>query len=193
MTVDEIFEMACSATLDTEGRVLTKIPGDPGEETYWGISRRYWKSWVGWQYIDKYKNNGRIPEKLAVSLIPAVKKFYRTNFWDRMGGDEVAKISPNVAIELFDTSVNLDVMDAVRFMQTALNMQNIGGSTYPDIVVDGRNGKNTLNTLKRYLTYSPGCFTDNEKILLNCMNGEQYIYYKNNPRHEAFRGWFRRV
>ena len=48
-------------------------------------------------------------------------------------------------------------------------------------------------TLRRYLQTQPGSRADNETILLNCMNGEQYIAYKNNPLAELNRGWFRRV
>jgi len=126
-------------------------------------------------------------------LLALVKGFYWTNFWNRMQGDKVAALSPEVAYELFDTSVNLDVPDAVRFLQTALNMQNQFGNIYPELLTDGLLGPKTLGVLERYLATQPGDPAWNEKILLNCMNGEQYICYKENPKHPYFRGWFLRV
>jgi len=108
-------------------------------------------------------------------------------------GDKVAGISPEVAYELFDTAVNLDVPDAVKFLQIALNMQRMATRSFPVLVVDGLLGRNTLTALTRYLATQPGDPERNEKILLNSMNGEQYICYKNNPQHSYFRGWFLRV
>ena len=105
----------------------------------------------------------------------------------------MAELSAPVAIELFDTSVNMGVRQAVKFLQTSLNMQNRFGQVYADIAVDGVMGQHTILTLKRYLSYQPGNVKDNEQILLNCMDGEQYIAYKGNAQHERFRGWFRRV
>ena len=189
----EPFDEAFDILEGFEGKNLSNVKGDPGEETYAGISRAYWPTWPGWLIINKYKKGGKIPAEQEAMLLPLVKKFYRINFWDRFQGDVVAEISKKIAFEIFEASVNLDVPDAVKFLQTALNMQNNYGSTYPDLIVDGKFGKNTINTLKRYLDSRPGSFELNEEILLNCMNGEQYIHYKNNPKHEGFRGWFRRV
>lgn len=166
-------------------------PIDPGGHTYMGISRYYWPDWPGWVIVDSYAPGTIYGTHEALNGM--VKMFYHENFWMRINGDRVAKISVPVVIELFEAAVNLDPVDAIRFLQTALNMQNRGGLTYPDLVVDGRLGKKTLEALKRYLETSPGTREDNERILLNCMNGEQYIAYKQNPRHEYFRGWFRRV
>ena len=122
-----------------------------------------------------------------------VEDFYFINFWCRFQGDAVAIASPAAAMELFDTAVNLDVPDAVRFFQTALNMQNQGVKLYPDLQVDGLMGQKSINCLSRYLASQPSKWELNETILLNCMNGEQYMAYKANPQHEYFRGWFCRV
>ena len=166
---------------------------DPGGETYMGISRVYWPSWEGWETIDDYSEKGMIPEFAKTGLAPFVFDFYRTNFWNRMQGDKVATLSPEVVYELFDTAVNLDVPDAVRFLQTALNMHNQFGGIYPELLIDGLLGPKTFGVLERYLATQPGNPGRNEKILLNCMNGEQYLCYKGNPRHPYFRGWFLRV
>ena len=78
-------------------------------------------------------------------------------------------------------------------MQIALNMQNQFGNIYAELLTDGLLGPKTLGVLDRYLATQPGDPERIEKILLNCMNGEQYISYKGNPRHPYFRGWFLRV
>lgn len=187
--IDNAFNKALAETLKHEGGYA--FVG--GHETYKGIDRTWWPSWEGWTAVDYWKA-GELNEFERDNVLRGeVERFYEANFWDRFQGDAVAEISENVAIELFDTAVNIGVSFAVRFLQTALNMQNQMGKVYADISVDGKLGRGTLNTLKRYLETQPGNREDNERILLNCMNGEQYIYYKSNAQHERFRGWFRRV
>jgi len=186
------FEEAFSRTMSEEGGYCFDRM-DPGGETYMGVSRVYWPGWEGWGIVDKLREKGTVPEFAISGLAPLVLDFYRNNFWNRMQGDKVARISPEVAYELFDTSVNLDVPDAVKFLQVALNMQRMVTRSFPKLVVDGLLGPNTLTALERCLETQPGDKEQNEKILLNCMNGEQYICYKKNPKHTYFRGWFLRV
>ena len=163
-----------------------------GHETYCGIDRVYWPEWSGWGIVDDCTAGMISEDERDSALTDEVDSFYRVNFWNRVRGDEVARLSESVAVELFDTAVNLDVPDAVRFLQIALNIQNFQG-TYPDLATDGKIGAKTLQALARYLDRSGSSRADNEAILLNCMNGEQYIHYKANPQHRKFRGWFRRV
>ena len=188
----EPYALAFANTMRQEGGYCDVI-GDKGGETYRGISRVFWPSWEGWKLVDDWKGGAIASAALSAALDPLVMQFYRVNFWDRFQGDAVAALSVDIACELFDTAVNMGVTTAVKFLQTSLNMQNQYGKTYPDIAVDGVLGKGTLQTLKRYLSWQPGNALDNEQILLNCMNGEQYIAYKNNAQHERFRGWFRRI
>jgi lysozyme family protein len=183
------FRAALSATLAHEGGYnADKL--DPGGQTYMGISRVYWPSWSGWLKIDEWLHSGK---SMDLDLTDDVEDFYYVNFWGRIQGDRIAKISPAVALEVFDTAVNMGVSTAVRFLQTAINMQNIGQKLYPDLEVDGKLGPKTIEALRQYVTRSSGNRAGNEAILLNCLNGEQYIAYKDNPRHEYFRGWFMRV
>jgi len=186
------FNEAFARTMSEEGG-YTFDRMDPGGETYMGISRVYWPGWEGWGIIDDSVEEGMIPEFAMSDLAPLVFDFHRTNYWNRIQGDKVARISSEVAYELFDTAVNMDVPDAVKFLQVALNMQRVATRAFPKLVVDGLLGLNTLTALERYLATQPGDPEWNEKILLNCMNGEQYICYKGNPRHSHFRGWFLRV
>jgi lysozyme family protein len=73
-----------------------------------------------------------------------------------------------------------------------LNVLNRNQKNYPDIVVDGVFGNNTLNTLKSYLS------VDDNSFLLKVMNilqGMHYIEYaKKSPVQEKYmRGWLERV
>jgi len=179
------FEEALLRTLEHEGEgQRSNRANDPGGDTYSGISRVYWPDWSGWEYIDQDDY------VTADNMVPG---FYEVNFWNRIQGDKLASISPEVANEVFDTAVNLGVTDAVRFLQTALNMQRMATRAFSELMVDGRLGPKTLKALSLYLATQPGDPGSNEKILLNCMNGEQYIAYKSNPQHAYFRGWFLRV
>lgn len=183
MEFSDEFLYGFNGTMTHEGKTLSNDKNDPGQQTYWGISRARHPSWKGWSLID----SGELP------LENMIKEFYKIRFWDELRGDEIAKISKEVAAELFDTAVNIGIRRAVEFFQTALNMQNNYGKTYPDLEVDGILGSKTIECLSRYASMQPGNKEDNINILLRCMNGEQYIFYKKNPKHEYFRGWFRRV
>jgi len=176
------FETAFLATMEHEGfGKLTDNKVDPGRQTYSGISRVYWPDWAGWDFIIRGEHP---PAKV-------IESFYRVNFWNRIQGNRLAEISPGVAYEIFDTSVNVGVTGAVKFLQTAYNIAR--GTYDDDLLVDGKLGQRTISALDRYMSSRPGSKELNEEILLNCMNGEQYIFYKGNPKHKVFRGWFTRV
>jgi len=181
----EHFLKALSKTMQHEGHYSAdKL--DPGGETYMGISRVYWPDWRGWVKIDEWLLAGK-PE---MNLDEDVREFYRVNFWNRIQGDWLAEISPAIAYEVFDTAVNIGVSSAVKFLQVGHNIAS--GYAY-ELTVDGKLGPKTLEMISRYLSMRPGSYELNEEILLNCLNGEQYVHYKANPNHKHFRGWFRRV
>lgn len=181
------FDVAFTQTMEIEGMgQLSNNPHDAGKMTYSGISRVYWPEWSGWAKIDAWLKGGRAG---SIDLTTEVKDFYRVNFWNRIQGDLLSDISPAVAYEIFDTAVNMDVTRAVRFLQTGFNVGR--GEWGEDLLDDGKLGPKTLEVIKAYL--NNGNFKTNEEILLNCMNGEQYIFYKGNPKRRYFRGWFRRV
>ena len=176
------FEEALLRTLEHEGEgQRSNRANDPGGDTYSGISRVYWPDWSGWEYID------RDNYVMADNLVPG---FYEINFWNRTQGDKLANLMPEIAYEVFDTAVHAGVKKAVRILQTAYNVAN-GGRYH--LLVDGLLGPKTLEAIKRYLATEPGLPETNADILLNCMNGEQYIYYKANPLSKENRGWFRRL
>jgi lysozyme family protein len=91
---------------DEGGYQLTDIPGDRGGMTYAGIARKPNPDWAGWQHIDR-KDFG--------SATPLVREFYKTNFWDRIRGDDIANQS--IAETIFNFGVNTGVGVAVKLAQ----------------------------------------------------------------------------
>lgn len=187
------FTQAYALTCAHEGGYVFD-PDDAGGETYKGVSRRYHPSWPGWHIIDEIKRtpgdfnsqsldqNGLLQEQVEV--------FYKQFYWDRFWGDTVPE--QVIANELFDTSVNLGVRRAVKYLQRALNLLNRNQQNYEDISVDGLFGPGTLGTLQTYLQ------NDKPEPLLKIMNtlqGMHYInYMQHNPRQEKYaRGWLNRA
>ena len=181
---------AYSITMSHEGGYCND-PDDVGGETYKGISRVYNPSWVGWQVIDLLKGDDSFPKNLEFSdeLQHLVKQCYKEKYFDPFRGDDMPR---QIALEMFDTSVNMGVGRAVKFMQIGLNVLNRNGKLYQDQVEDGDYGPTTHNCLHKYL------HTDAEMLLckiINVLQGSHYInYMKKSPKQEKYaRGWFRRV
>ena len=126
-------------------------PADKGGETYKGIARRYNPGWNGWKQIEALKVTDNFPGCLNKSrkLQNSVKRYYKQHYWDKFWGDEI----PNrlLAEELFDTSVNMGVSRAVRYLQVGLNVLNRNGKLFADLVEDGRFGVKTLKAVKIFL------------------------------------------
>ena len=51
--------------------------------------------------------------------VDIAQKIYKVEFWDKLKLDEVAKMSPELAIEMFDTAVNMGGAVAVMFYSPA--------------------------------------------------------------------------
>lgn len=189
------FGRAFGLTMQHEGGFVND-PVDPGGMTYMGISRRWWPAWEGWPLVDAHLADGTLMS-LDQDLADLVRVFYRINFWNRLQGDRIAEMSLDVVCELFDTAVNLDVVDAVKFFQEALNLLNKNQLLFPDLVVDGKLGPKTFSTLKRFLSFDYPDPKKNEKILLKVMNILQGTHYvqqmRSYPENEKFVGWFQRA
>lgn len=180
------FDVAYAETMENEGGYAND-PYDRGGETYCGISRRWHPTWPGWPVVDAGKSNLKALYA-DIKLKTMVKDFYRSEFWDKVRGDE---IGGTIAEELFDSAVNVDPMDAMRFLQTSLNMlgEVNGRPLYPTLKVDGKIGPATTQALSVCLRSASNA----DVLIFNCMNGELYLHYKNNPQHRRYRGWFART
>jgi lysozyme family protein len=168
------FEEAFKEVINIEKGYVNSIY-DRGGETKFGISKKTYP------HLDI--------EKLTFE---EAKNIYFYDFWNC----ELLTLSnikdKNIAIELFDTSVNMGQGTAGKFLQVALNHMNRNNRLYRDLLVDGWIGASTLNALNIILKRG-------EKAqLLKVLNGEQYTRYvaiiTNAPEQEMnFVGWMVRV
>lgn len=187
------FNIAYGLTMGHEGGYANN-PLDSGGETYKGIARKHNPQWLGWMPIDsiksKYGTKASIIDAYArkdLALQNQVQKLYKSNYWDTVNLDNVN--SQDIANTLFDVSVNMGYSVAARFLQEALNLCNKNGHSYPDILVDGKIGNITLNTLNNKA---------NEKAIFNTINllkGEKYIEIMraNKSQENFWTSWLKRV
>jgi lysozyme family protein len=161
---------------------------DRGGETYCGISRVSHPGWPGWILVDQCLATGDRPPEYEGILFDMVQNFYRDEYWEKPGCALIDKISQRVAEELFEAGVNCGRKNGGKFLQEALNMLNNNQTLYGDLIVDGSVGQKTAEALKMCLKQKYA-----EELVVRCQNGEQYAYYKNNPQHERYRGWFART
>ena len=117
---------------------------------------------------------------------------YRRLYWLRPRFDQVAKRSPAIANELFDTGVNMGPAVAATFLQRALSALNRDRKDYPDLVPDGRIGSATLAALDTFLKLRGGKTGETVMLrALDALQGERYIRLaERRPANEAFLyGW----
>ena len=114
------------------------LSGDSGGETYRGISRHNWPNWSGWTTIDAAKSASLFPKSLDAdtNLQSLVVDFYRQNYWKFDGIADQA-----VANKIFDLSVNVGSVHAMRIVQLCVNVQ-----------VDGCYGPHTEKAINEWPT-----------------------------------------
>ena len=175
------------AVIEREGGYVSH-PADKGGPTCFGITEAVARAHG---YAGAMRN---LPRDEAAAI-------YKRLYWLRPKLDEVAKRSPRLAAELFDTGVNMGPAVAVTFLQRALTALNRNGSDYPDLVPDGRIGPATLLALDTFLELRGGAFGEHrtgagtgETVLLRALEalqGERYLRLaERRPANEAFLyGW----
>ncbi len=166
-----------NAVIDREGG-YNDHPADRGGATCWGITEAVARA-------NGYTGDMRHFSREAAAAI------YRRIYWLRPGYDQVAARAPAVAAELFDTGVNMGPAVASAFLQRALNALNRGALDYPDVLLDGRVGPQTLGALDGFLEMRG---TAGETVLLKAveaLQGERYLSLaERRPANEAFLyGW----
>jgi lysozyme family protein len=164
--------------IEREGGYVAN-PADKGGPTCFGISEAVARA-------NGYRGPMRqLPREEAAAT-------YKRLYWLRPRFDEIAKRSPRIAAELFDTGANMGPAVAVTFLQRALTALNRGGKDYPDLVPDGRIGERTLAALDSFLNLRGK--TSGETVLLRALEalqGERYLRLaERRPANEAFLyGW----
>jgi len=154
---------------------------DPGGQTVWGIARNRHPKWEGWALVDRGEP---VPNEM-------VALFYKMNFWDAINGDRLAALSRDVAIEVFDTAVNISPVSAGKILQEAMNLLNRNRMLYQDLPLTGNIRDMTIGNLKTCI------MVGRLKKLVKLLNHLQAEYYINlmrsNPEREEFSGWFERT
>lgn len=171
------FDSCIDKVLGVEGGYVND-PNDSGGETNWGIT-------VAVARAFGYTGSMRMMTR------EQAKTIYRQRYWDSLKLDDVYALSQDIAHELFDTSVNLGVDAAGRFLQRALNVLNRGAAMYPDVTVDGRVGPMTIAALREYLRQRG---KTGEVVMMRALNSLQGSFYielaERRAKDEAFVfGW----
>ena len=171
-------EHLVEALIEREGGYINH-PADRGGPTCFGIT----------EAVARAHGYGGTMRDLPRGEAEAI---YRRLYWLRPRFDQVAKRTPRLAAELFDTGANMGPAVATTFIQRALTALNRSGRDYPDLVPDGRIGDTTLAALDRFLAVRG--VSGGETVLLRAMEalqGERYLRLaERRPANEAFLyGW----
>jgi lysozyme family protein len=173
------FERALAHTTGLEGG-YSNHPSDSGGQTRYGITEKVARAFgYGGPMAE-------LPFELATRI-------YKEQYWDPLLLDEVSSLSLPLAMELFDSAVNVGVPTASRWLQRSLNVLNRQQVDFGDVVVDGRVGRVTLAALRAYLTKRK---SEGETVLLRVLNSLQGAFYvelaERREKDEDFiYGWFR--
>lgn len=168
---------ALSHLIGVEGGFVDDA-ADSGGATRYGITEAVAREW-GYE-----GPMSRLPRATAEDI-------YTAWWWDAMRLDDVARVCPLVAVELFESGVNCGSGTAGRWLQVALNACNNGGSRWPDIDEDGVVGSGTIATLNAFASQTP----DADELLATMLNVQQGAHYlalcRRRETDERFlRGWF---
>lgn len=122
------FKIAINKILMSEGGYVDD-PSDSGGETYKGISRINWPTWAGWRSVDALKDEPTFPKNLKKDtyLQDSVLNFYRTNFWNKVGGDFMD--SQSIADLLIDSAINEGITPAIKRAQGIVGLPQTGKVT----------------------------------------------------------------
>ncbi len=125
--------------------------------------------------------------------IDMARRIYKRRYVTEPGFDLVAAISLKIATELMDTGVNMGPTKAAMFFQRLLNVLNVRGSRYADIVVDGKIGIVSISAFTAFLKFRGN---EGEVVFLKALNAIQAVRYieiaENNKSQEDFvYGWLK--
>ncbi len=159
---------AIDTLMEKEG-YLSDHPDDPGGRTVYGISYRY--------HPEMYLNGDPSLEN--------AKRFYEREFW-RVCNISTLSIPYELKYEIFDAAVQFGPRDAVKMMQTVINILWEDG--FEELIVDGIMGPVSRDSVEKFVKHSPEWM----KALHNCflyLKADAYVE-ENNPT--MIRGWFGR-
>lgn len=131
------FKIAFNLTGAIEGGYVNN-PADHGGETIYGIARKFWPAWPGWDIVDKIKSTGTTTASVINKLANANTQlqtlklaFYKQNFWDVNKLDLIN--DQQLANNVYDFGVNSGVSKGAKTLQAACG-----------VTVDGIIGNQTI-------------------------------------------------
>ena len=162
------FNRAFKELIGIEGGYVNN-KNDKGGETKFGISKRAYPN------LD-IKN----------LTLEKAKDIYYNDYWFALKLDYIDKYE--IALELFDTGVNMGIWKASTMLQEALNLLNRNQKNFKDLIVDGAIGGKTISAYNSV----------DKKILLKVLNGLQFMKYveiceRDKTQEVFFNGWMKRV
>ena len=156
-------------------------------------------------YYYKLKNlfkefsNVIINDQRFLMILEGVLDFYYNLYWKKSGYSMILNIDPNdedlknIVKKLFTLSVNQGTYKTGnKYLQQSLNLLNVNGKKFPDLVVDGLVGKKTIDALKILKKEN---FLETVYNLIRYFQCDKYVklMQENPTKYKIFRGWFRRV
>ncbi|WP_281556843.1 glycosyl hydrolase 108 family protein [Thalassomonas sp. RHCl1] len=119
------FDTAFELTMAAEGGYVHD-PDDPGGETYKGVARARNPKWPGWKEIDLLKKSDDFPENLDahLALQSQIKNLYKSNYWDKISGDDIAE--QDIAASIFDFAVNAGPKTSAKLAQVTVGAKADG-------------------------------------------------------------------
>ncbi len=174
-------------TVHLKEKGYANLKNDSGGETMWGITTataaRHKDLW------SKYDFNGDMRRlRLAMAY-----EIYVLDYWEAQSLDDVLRISPKLAEELFDTGVNCGTELPQVSLQRCLNVLNGQGKYYKDLTVDGDVGPNTIKALTAFFELRGN---EGIAVLFTMLNSIQSVYYielaeKKETQEDFVYGWNR--
>jgi lysozyme family protein len=171
------FEKAFDDLIKIEGG-YSDHPSDKGRKTKFGITEFVARE-------NDYKGDMKeLPLETA-------KDIYKTCYWNKMRLDDIAKLSSDIAHQLFQCAVNMGTGTTLKMLQRALNCK--ATPSLNKLNIDGIMGPKTLITLG----IETGNLTDNYTIL-TMLKAQQIMRYMEIVEKDAsqsvfLKGWLKRV
>lgn len=113
---------------------------DSGGETKYGITKRKARE------CGYHGPMAAMPRSMA-------EQIYCDEYWARPGFADVDEVFPDLGWFLFQFGVVAGVARASEYLQRCLNVLNVSGSLYPDLLVDADIGEKTIAALREYLRH----------------------------------------
>lgn len=163
------------------GDEFTDDPSDSGGKTRWGVTEAAARAYG-------YKGEMcDLPMEVALDI-------GGSRYWDRMKLDLIHAEEPALAWVCYNVGYNCGTKLPIDWIQTFLNVNNLGGKRFTDQTVDGLNGRTTIETLQLFLKLRGDAGRRN---LLYAIMSRQSCYYQDLAEQRAkdekyTHGWLNR-